>query len=99
MVENDYDYISNTIGRWIVEQNEYFLILKKPLEPNRKTNEYEIYNINTKNLLGIVKWYGAWRKFCFFPSAETIWDDKCLSVLNSFIINLNKDYRKEKKNV
>lgn len=85
----------------IMEINDYFIILEEPKSnPSRKT---PIYNIVTRdnggNPLGEIKWYGAWRKFCFFPEIEfgtiTIWDSKCLKLLTNFLDTLNENYRKE----
>lgn len=36
-------------------------------------------------LLGQIKWYAPWRKYCFYPSSDTIWDASCLSEIVGFI--------------
>lgn len=69
----------------IIFEGNYFRIEKKIL-PNRKTPIYEIINGNIK--IGEVKWYGAWRKYCFFPTSDTVWDGKCLNELNDFLSNI-----------
>lgn len=55
---------------------EYFDVLL--VVQGEKTN---IYRITTRNGVdaGVIKWYGPWRKYCFFPSHSTIWDTKCLN--------------------
>ena len=89
------DYKVKYLGQWIVEQNDYFRIVKETLE-NRKT---PIYHIETLGglYLGEIKWYGAWRKFCFFPNKETIWDNKCLKLVIDFLDRINKEWRESKK--
>ncbi len=82
----------------IREVNDYFVILEKPKVVSRKTSIYEIYEKNTTGcLLGEIKWYGAWRKFCFFPNEKTIWDTKCLTKITEFLDKTNKEYREEMK--
>lgn len=74
---------------------EYFHILEVN-EPKLKTNKYYIYsNYGDENeeAIGIVKWYPNWRKYCFFPEDNCVWDTKCLYYLTSFIDKLNLDYK------
>ena len=34
--------------------------------------------------LGQVRWYGAWRKYVFYPSHDTLFDYACLQDIASF---------------
>jgi hypothetical protein len=34
--------------------------------------------------LGLIKWVGAWRKYCFFPACDTFFDGKCLDTIKTF---------------
>jgi hypothetical protein len=63
------------------------------------TGKTKRYSINTKtgDLFGGIQWYGAWRKYCFFPSANTIWDSKCLNEVNDFISRLMEQRKQLKK--
>ena len=53
----------------------------------------DIYNVlNTKDeYLGQIKWNGAWRKYCFYPNENTLWDIKCLSDVCNFINKITND--------
>ena len=35
-------------------------------------------------LLGYVKWFGGWRRYAFYPSPETIFDQGCLLIIAEF---------------
>ena len=35
--------------------------------------------------VGLIKWVGAWRKYCFFPEPDTFFDSKCLEDLKAFM--------------
>lgn len=40
--------------------------------------------------LGYIKWYGAWRKYVFFPDKNTLWDNNCLNMIIRFLDKINK---------
>ena len=92
-------YYENKLAcQWILaSNNDYFSILEEKLE-GRKTPILHICSKLSGNEIGEIKWYGAWRKFCFFPNKDTIWDDKCLTSLNEFLIQYNKDWRNRNGN-
>jgi len=46
--------------------------------------------------IGVIKWYGNWRQYCFFPYGETIWNSDCLNDINSVIADLMKSRNKKK---
>ena len=47
--------------------------------------------------LGHVSWYGAWRKYCFFPNGATVYEEKCLAEIAQFISRETSKYRTQKK--
>jgi len=53
--------------------------------PGRKTELWECRNNRSGDVLGIVKWYGAWRQYCFFPNRNTIFNIGCLHTTADFI--------------
>jgi len=61
----------------------------------RKTKIISIGPINDNMTLGLIKWHGAWRKYCFFPSYDVLYDTNCLKDVISFIDQLMSE-RKEK---
>ena len=44
-------------------------------------------------LLGTIKWYNHWRKYCFYPESNIIWDNKCLMELVKFLDKINYEYK------
>lgn len=76
----------------LIFEGDYFKLYEEYLD-NRKTPIIHIENL--QNIpLGEIKWYGAWRKFCFYSISDTIWDNKCLEQLLNFINKYNKDWKK-----
>jgi len=60
------------------------------LKPGRKTHTYTVVNKTRGDILGSIKWYGPWRKFCFFPSASTVWSVDCLKDISGVLGSLSE---------
>lgn len=71
----------------------FFLVEQKP-----KTNVYECRNNKSGVVLGILKWYGPWRQYCYFPACQAVYSKGCLEDINSFIdsLKLTKSKNNEK---
>ena len=82
-------YQTSVMSNWILAaNNDYFSIIEERVN-GRKTPIYHICSKRSKDEIGQIKWYGAWRKYCFFPNGETIWDNKCLEKIIDFLQELN----------
>lgn len=57
-----------------------------PTPVDRKTPSWKVVSaVSTSGShLGVVKFYGAWRKFGFFPAANTIFEEVCLRDIAAF---------------
>ena len=55
------------------------------IDKNPKTNVYSVKNKNSDDLLGFIKWYGAWRQYCFFTVNSIILSKGCMKDINDFI--------------
>jgi len=66
------------------------------LERKTKTKLFAIKNKLSGLVLGSVKWYAPWRRYCFFPThANLVFDAGCLSEINNFINKLMEERKKE----
>lgn len=71
-----------TLGKYMTAYPEYV--------SGRKTLIYEIVNQKNEFIkLGYVKYNSRWRKYCFYPNDETVFDDKCLLEMINFLDYLN----------
>jgi len=50
-----------------------------------KTTVWNVNSTSTETCLGTIAWYGAWRKYCFFPYHSTVFHDGCLQDICHFI--------------
>lgn len=68
-----------------------FIYVEKVELPKRKTPIYKLFNMSNQDIkLGEIKWFGAWRQYCFYPEGNTIFDRKCLTYINNFLEEVNK---------
>lgn len=61
-----------------------------------KTKVFELLSKDGNFLLGEIRWYASWRKYAFFPAANTVFENDCLKDIREFITSLMLD-RKLKK--
>jgi len=77
------------MSKWIE-----FKIYEK--EQGKKTNKWLVITKENRSIIGTIKWYGAWRKYCFFPKDKTVWEEDCLRDIANFIENETKTYKGNK---
>lgn len=77
-------------------KTKYKYINFELLEKREKTSIYICLSNKSRDSLGLIKWYGPWRQYCFFPSPNTIFNRGCNTDINDFITQL-MDERKSKK--
>ena len=82
----------------ILNNNKYvgeFFVVIEEQEENKKTPNLII--IKNKMKIGVIKWYTPWRKFCFFPENNTVWDSQCISQVLSLVDLCNDRWKNQKK--
>jgi hypothetical protein len=69
--------------KWV--QGEYLNFKDEgPVSPGRPTRRFSVTSRQGGALLGYVKWFNHWRKYCFY-SVEAIFDAKCLGDIKEFL--------------
>lgn len=68
---------------------KYLTIQQTGTSQSGKTKVFQVRGINQR-LLGEIKWYVAWRKYCFFPCYVTIFDSNCLTEILAFLVIENE---------
>jgi hypothetical protein len=69
------------------------------LETKTKTKLFEVCNKISGYVIGHIKWYAPWRKYCFFVNDDLVFDAGCLADILQFINTLmtERKIKKEKK--
>lgn len=71
----------------------YVMFVPAAIPEGQKTPRWNVVAKEGHHPLGEVKWFGRWRKFCFFPNAETVYEEVCLRDISRFIEERTKEYR------
>ena len=58
------------------------------LERKPKTLVIDVISKLRSNRLGIIKWYGAWRQYAFFPENNTLFNIECMNDIIFYIKEL-----------
>lgn len=67
------------------EYLEFVLVSEIP-----KTGIYEVRNKLGGDPLGVIKWFGRWHGYCFFPEGDTVFSQGCMQEIINFIESLKK---------
>lgn len=68
---------------------EYIRFERRP--QTGKTSRFACLNRHHGGELGIVKWYGAWRQYCYFPTSQAVYSAGCLRDIANFIVELKAE--------
>jgi hypothetical protein len=66
-------------------------------ESSTKTDHWSVQNHKTHTELGIVKWAGTWRQYCYFPTINAMYSASCLKDIAEFCETETKNYRNRKR--
>lgn len=68
----------------------------EPLPPKPKTKRWSVMSKESRHQIGMVAWYGPWRKYCFMPLGQTVFEQVCLREIASFCENETNLHRQKK---
>ena len=68
---------------------EFSLIEQKP-----KTKIVGVWAKKNGGRLGLIKWYGPWRQYAFYPEDETLFNTGCLKEIQAHIKKMMEGRRK-----
>jgi len=74
---------------------KWIKIVEQNVLPDMKTKAWGVFtNDAIADCLGMIRWYSKWRKYCFFPSDDTVFEQECLRDIASFIEEKTKDHKR-----
>lgn len=71
-------------GKWIVCHH---------IADKEKTSVYAVRTKEKLETLGLIKWYGGFRKYSFYPYMEAIFETTCLRDIARFCEELTADHK------
>ncbi len=63
------------------------------LTARRKTDQWTIRPLRGGTDLGVVKWFGRWRQYAFYPASGTIFNPDCMDEISQFARGLSIKHR------
>jgi hypothetical protein len=78
----------------VTAETKYLEFRELQMRKGLKTRGWGVLAKSSGALLGIVRWYGAWRAYCFWPSSETIFNEGCLDDIAAFCKTQTLEQRK-----
>jgi hypothetical protein len=63
-------------------------LLFEPQPAAGKTTIMRVVSKSSSDVLGTIRWYGAWRQYVFYPSAGTLFSAGCMEDINAVIREL-----------
>lgn len=76
------------MARWID-------FVENPLPPGRKTSTWTVVSKDGSFVLGQISWFGRWRCFSFYPSPNTVFEERCLRDIATFCALLTQRHASE----
>jgi hypothetical protein len=77
----------------IVYEGKWIFIEELWTPKDKKTREFEVANTMEGCEFGIVKWKASWRKYAFFPYAQTCFEWICMRDIATFCEQETKRYK------
>lgn len=65
------------------------------MSSTQRTKVFEVTDFEETVILGVIKWHGPWRKYCFFPERSTLYDASCLSYIAHMCFDYTEKHKKK----
>jgi len=79
-----------------MKEYRYVCFEELPIPAKTKTKRFMVKNKIYGDMLGHIKWYGAWRQYCFFVNYDIVFCSECLADIADFINNLMAERKAQK---
>lgn len=70
---------------------QYIYFMRQGTPKRMRTSVWSCRNLRSGAILGIIKWHGAWRQYCFFTKGEIILNRGCMADITEFINQLHEE--------
>lgn len=64
---------------------EYIKFVHQRFSESGKTIVFEVYNQDESHFLGLIKFKATWRRYCFYPEPNRLFDVSCMKAIIDFI--------------
>jgi hypothetical protein len=72
----------------------YIRFVPRGVVPGKVTQAWEVENRRSGDRLGLIGWYGPWRRYAFMPTGSTlVFDEICLRDIAAFLEEQTRQQR------
>jgi hypothetical protein len=71
--------------------------VERPAPAGRLTKEWAVVAKQNGDVLGIIDWYGQWRKYVFEPRFGTVYEQDCLRDIATFCESQTRQQKERAK--
>ena len=68
----------------VIKECAFIRIIFFGMTSSGATQVWKIESNDGSNFLGLIKWFGRWRKYSFYPHSDTIFEATCLREIADF---------------
>lgn len=72
----------------------HFRVVQFGMSDSGKTKLFQVIS-NDGDHLGEIRWFGRWRKYCFMPAPNTVFEQVCMREVSTFIESETSKHRRE----
>lgn len=65
--------------------------------PGRKTLIWAVVPRDGSGEIGSVQWYSPWRKYCFIPLGNCVFEEVCMREISDFIVARTREHKEALK--
>ncbi len=71
-------------------EGAFIRFVSSGVRPGQKTERWDV-EATDGGVLGEIKWFSRWRRYCFFPQPETVFEQVCMREIGEFIEERTRD--------
>lgn len=78
--------------------SKWLQFVLQPRPEGKKTDTWFVQSNANGGVLGVIRWYGPFRKYTFEPRPNTVYDADCLADIQGQLNNLMRERKVEQQN-
>lgn len=90
---SDRSFCLLALYKGVIPMTKKYIRFNEINNPGKKTRIFEVINISGNYVLGVVRWYTAWRQYVFEPVSDTVYSLGCLEDIQKELKTLNYEQK------
>lgn len=82
------------VRTWTTNMAKYVEFIETGLSDTGKTKRWDVVAKGDGFLLGVIKYFGRWKQYAFFPNENTVFEKTCLRDIAAFCADETSNKRR-----